>query len=86
MKLFVPRKRVKVDEIKVPKSFETCPPKPEKLIIKTAEYINTGVIGQITVDEDCNLIDGYCSYLIIKALGIESYKCVMIKIKKRRKE
>lgn len=75
------KKNVNIDKIKVSEKFEKYPPKPEKLVIKTAEYINTGIVEPILIDEAYNLIDGYCSYLIIKALGIDSFKCVMIKAK-----
>lgn len=78
------KKNVNIDKIKISEEFKKYPPKLEKLVIKTAEYINTGIVEPILLDEAYNLVDGYCSYLIIKALGIDKFKCVMIKTKKGR--
>jgi hypothetical protein len=58
-----------INKIKVPSEFIENPPKPEKVIIKTAKFFETGELEKIYVDEGFNLLDGYCSYLIATTLG-----------------
>lgn len=57
------------DNIKIPPSFVEHPPKPEKLIEKMLKFSRESELDDILVDEDMNLIDGYCSYLIAKQVG-----------------
>lgn len=73
------RKRIKLSKITIPKCFEKTPPKPEKLIKKTINYINTGELSPICVSgKNYVLVDGYCSYLIRKACGEEKVKIVYV--------
>ena len=58
-----------MNKIKVPSEFIENPPKPEKIIFKTAKFFETGELEKIYVDEEFNLLDGYCSYLIATILG-----------------
>lgn len=60
-----------INKIKVPSEFIENPPKPEKVIAKTAKFFETGELEKIYVDEGFNLLDGYCSYLVATALGRE---------------
>ena len=61
-------------EIKVPKEFKERPPSPEKLIRKTLDFCRDSEAGTILVDGDMNLLDGYCSYLIVKQTDIKFAK------------
>ena len=70
-----------LDKIKIRKIFTECPPSPEKLIRKTAEFLNGAKLEPILIDKDYNLIDGYCSYLIAKNLNSKKFKVVMVKEK-----
>ena len=70
-----------LDRIKVSTAFKESPPNPEKLIRKTAEFLNGAKLEPILIDKDLNLIDGYCSYLIAKTLQSKKYKIVMVKDK-----
>lgn len=73
------KRKIKLSKITIPKHFEKTPPKPEKLIKKTINYINTGELSPICVSGKNNvLVDGYCSYLIRKACGEEKVKVVYV--------
>jgi hypothetical protein len=58
-----------ITKIKVPSEFVENPPRPQKLIEKTAKFFETGELEKIYVDEGFHLLDGYCSYLIATTLG-----------------
>lgn len=58
------------NEIVIPAEFSKTQPTTEKLIRKTADYFKTGKLEKIYVDKDFRLVDGYCSYLIAKELGL----------------
>jgi hypothetical protein len=58
-----------INRIKVPSEFIENPPKPEKIITKTANFFETGELEKIYIDENFYLLDGYCSYLIATTLG-----------------
>ena len=73
----------KITDIKVPPHFINTQPRPEKLIKKTAEFINEGRLGKIDVDKDFNLLDGYCSYLIATTLGYKKAKIVQFRKKEK---
>lgn len=74
-------KYIKLDKIKISQDFVESPPKPEKLILKTSEFLNGAKLEAILIDKDRNLIDGYCSYLIAKTLNSKKFKVVMVKEK-----
>lgn len=63
-----------INRIKVPSEFVENPPKPEKVIAKTAKFFETGELEKIYVDEGFCLLDGYCSYLIATTLGKKKTK------------
>lgn len=79
----VKRSGKKIKDIKVPAHFKATSPNPEKLIRKTAEFINEGRLEKIYVDKDFNLVDGYCSYLIATTLGYKKAKIVQFRNKKQ---
>ena len=76
-------KFITLDKIKIDQDFINCPPKPERVIRKTAEFMNGGKLEPILIDKDHNLIDGYCSYLIAKTLNSNKFKVVMVKEKSK---
>lgn len=64
---------MKIDEIKIYPCFAAHEPKPEKMQQKEQYFKETGALqSQIIIDSRGNLIDGYTSYLIAKAQGMES--------------
>ena len=77
-------KIVKLDKwsflvIKIPYEFQLHPPKPEKVIEKTLKFSRESELEDIIVDEDMNLLDGYCSYLIAQQVGVEFVKIKQIR-------
>lgn len=76
------RSSSKLGSIKIPQLFLDCPPKADKLIKKTAEFIKDGTLPAIYVDRDYNLLDGYCSYLIATALDYKKAKILQFRKKK----
>ena len=67
-----------INKIKVPSEFIENPPKPEKVIAKTAKFFEAGEIEKIYIDDEFNLLDGYCSYLIAKEVGTHFVKIKQI--------
>lgn len=70
------------DEIKIYPCFAAHEPKLEKMQRKEQYFEETGALqSQIILDSRGNLIDGYTSYLIAKAHGIQ---CVPIRYGRRQ--
>ena len=68
---------MKIDEIKIYPCFAAHEPKPEKMQRKEQYFEETGALqSQIILDSRGNLIDGYTSYLLARAHGIQ---CVPIR-------
>ena len=73
---------MKIDEIKIYPCFAAHEPKPEKMQQKEQYFEETGALqSQIILDSRGNLIDGYTSYLLAKAHGIQ---CVPIRYGRRQ--
>ena len=71
-----------LEAIRIYPCFTEHPPKAEKMERKEQYFMETGLLqSQIILDSKGNLIDGYTSYLIAKAHGIQS---VTIKRGKRQ--
>ena len=64
---------MRVDNIKIYPCFAAHPPRAEKMEQKEQYFAETGLLqSQIILDSQGNLIDGYTSYLLAKAHGIQS--------------
>ena len=64
---------MRVDSIKIYPCFAAHQPKAEKMEQKEQYFAETGLLqSQIILDSRGNLIDGYTSYLLAKAHGIQS--------------
>ena len=73
---------VDLDEIKIYPCFAAHEPKPEKMEQKEQYFEETGALqSQIILDSRGNLIDGYTSYLLARAHGIQ---CVPIRYGRRQ--
>lgn len=60
------------DEVKIYPCFAAHEPKPEKMEQKEQYFTETGLLqSQIILDSWGNLIDGYTSYLLARAHGIQ---------------
>jgi len=73
---------MKIDDIKIYPCFAAHEPKPEKMQQKEKYLEETGALqSQIILDSRGNLIDGYTSYLLAKAHGIQ---CIPIRYGRRQ--
>lgn len=73
---------MKIDDIKIYPCFAAHEPKPEKMEQKEQYFTETGLLqSQIILDSRGNLIDGYTSYLLARAHGIQ---CVPIRYGRRQ--
>lgn len=73
---------MKIDDIKIYPCFAAHEPKPEKMGQKEQYFKETGLLqSQIILDSRDSLIDGYTSYLLAKAHGIQ---CVPIRYGRRQ--
>ena len=73
---------IPTDEIKIYPCFAAHEPKPEKMEQKEQYFEETGLLqSQIILDSRGNLIDGYTSYLLARAHGIQ---CVPIRYGRRQ--
>lgn len=64
---------MRIEDIKIFPCFSAHQPKPEKMQQKEQYFMETGLLqSQIIVDTGGNLIDGYTSYLLARAHGIQS--------------
>ena len=64
---------MKIDDIKIYPCFAAHEPKPEKMRQKKQYFEETGSLqSEIVLDSGGHLIDGYTSYLLAKAHGIQS--------------
>ena len=64
---------MRIDDIQIYPCFAEHPPKADKMQQKEQYFKETGLLqSQIILDGRGNLIDGYTSYLIAKAHGIQS--------------
>ena len=67
------------NKIKVPQRFIECPPRPEKVIDKMLKFSRESELDDILIDECFYLVDGYCSYLIAKQVGLDFVNIKMIR-------
>lgn len=75
-------KIMNIDDIKIYPCFQEHPPKQEKMEQKEQYFMETGLLqSQIILDSQGNLIDGYTSYLLARAHGIQ---CVPIRYGRRQ--
>lgn len=68
-------KIIRIEDIKISKSFKKHPPRRAKMEEKWEYYRKTGrLMEEIILDNDGVLINGYTSYLIAEADGIKKVK------------
>ena len=51
--------------------FQLSSPRIIKFKRKEKEFLNNGTLGKIILNQDFELVDGYCSYLICKKYGMD---------------
>ena len=69
-------------DIIIPLRFEIHPPRPEKIIDKMLRFSRESELDDIIVDENMELLDGYCSYLIAQQVGAEFVKIIQVRGRK----
>lgn len=75
-------KMMKIDDIKIYPCFAAHEPEPEKMQRKERYFEETGLLqSQIILDSQGNLVDGYTSYLLARAHGIQ---CVPVRYGRRQ--
>lgn len=67
---------VNIDKIKISYDFMLTAPRYAKFSWKEHNFIESGKLGQIILDKNYTLVDGYCSYLICKKHGVNKVKVV----------
>ena len=73
---------IPTDEVKIYPCFAAHEPEPEKMQRKERYFEETGLLqSQIILDSQGNLVDGYTSYLVARAHGIQ---CVPIRYGRRQ--
>lgn len=76
------KQEMKIDDIKIFPCFAAHEPKAEKMEQKEQYFTENGLLqSQIILDSRGNLIDGYTSYLLARAHGIQ---CVPIRCGRRQ--
>lgn len=66
-------------DIVIPYKFQLHPPRPEKVIKKMLRFSRESELDVIIVDENMNLLDGYCSYLIARQVGAAFVEIVQVR-------
>lgn len=69
------RKTVPLEEIKITEQFAKTRPDPIRLVQKTEDFLYHKNLPAIVLDREYTLVDGYMSYLILKALGFDCAVC-----------
>ena len=69
---------IDIKDIKISDEFKNSPPCPEKLKRKYESYLYGKNLSDIIINQDGELIDGFCTFLIAKMFD---YKKVMVKIR-----
>lgn len=70
---------IAVNDIKITAQFESTRPGKRKWGNKMAYYEATGgFMNPCVLVPDNTLVDGYCTYLLAKKLGLETVTCIYI--------
>lgn len=74
---------MKLRKIKISDRFKTHPPKDEKLNSRREVFLNHSadfldLHHPIIVNKDNTLIDGYCTYLVLKEYGVKKFPVIKV--------
>lgn len=61
--------KLHVNDIRISHEFMLAPPRWSKLLRKENEFFKSGKLSKIILNQKQELIDGYCSYLILRRNG-----------------
>lgn len=74
---------MRLRKIKISDRFKTHPPKTEKLESRREVFLNHStdfldLHHPIIVNRDNTLIDGYCTYLVLKEYGVKKFPVIKV--------
>ena len=63
---------IPIRDVNITYDFQLSSPRIIKFKRKEREFLKNGTLGKIILNQNFELVDGYCSYLICKKYGMES--------------
>ena len=62
---------IPINDVIITYDFQLTSPRFAKFTWKEREFLQNGTLGKIILNQEFELVDGYCSYLICKKYGID---------------
>ena len=62
---------IPITDVIITYDFQLSSPRITKFTLKEREFLKNGILGKIILNQNFELVDGYCSYLICKKHGID---------------
>ena len=62
---------IPITDVIITYDFQLSSPRIIKFKRKEKEFLNNGTLGKIILNQNFELLDGYCSYLICKKHGMD---------------
>ena len=62
---------VPINDVIIKYDFQLHSPRIKKFKRKERDFINDGTLGKIILNQNFELVDGYCSYLICKKYAMD---------------
>ena len=62
---------IPINDVIITYDFQLSSPRITKFTLKEREFLKNGILGKIILNQNFELVDGYCSYLICKKHGID---------------
>ena len=62
---------IPITDVIITYDFQLSSPRITKFTLKEREFLKNGILGKIILNQNFELVDGYCSYLICKKYGID---------------
>lgn len=62
---------IPINDVIITYDFQLSSPRISKFKRKEREFLKNGTFGKIILNQEFELVDGYCSYLICKKYGMD---------------
>ena len=62
---------ISISDVDITYDFHLSSPRIIKFKRKEREFLKNGTLGKIILNQNFELVDGYCSYLICKKYGMD---------------
>lgn len=62
---------IPIEDVVITYDFQLSSPRREKFNWKERDFIKNGTIGRIVLNNNFELTDGYCTYLVLKKHGFD---------------